>query len=273
MRFFRIIIFFNVFLFNFCIGDDMFQDPDIVQGSWHSENFYSNIIGDNFTIYIYKPQDYPRNGYNYPVLYSLDGDEKFDEVAEIVSLRIARGQMADILIVAIGYGSGENKRTRDYTPTYVSDQPGSGGVENFYQFLRNELLPYIDTNYQTSTVRDDRYIRGHSFAGIAALYGMFFHNDVFKNFIATSPSLWYDDLVFFEYELNYSKSNTDLNAKLFISMGSQEPVGMPVMFLAFTDKLSSRKYSNFIMKYEIIEGTRHWNNQDAAFARALEWLF
>ncbi|MDH5717950.1 MAG: alpha/beta hydrolase-fold protein [Spirochaetia bacterium] len=269
----KIIPFLSAVFITSCIGDDMFQDPDIVQGSWHSETMHSNIIPADFTIYIYKPEDYPRKDYAYPVLYSFDGDEKFDEVAEIVSLKIAKGEMPDVLIVGMGYGDDENKRIRDYTPTYVSDQSESGGVESFYQFIKTELIPYIDKNYQTSNIRDDRYIRGHSFGGIAALYGLFFHNDVFKNFIATSASLWYDDLIFFEYEKNYYETNTDLNVKLYASMGSQEPVGMPVMFLEFVEKLKSRNYANLKIKSEIIEGKRHWNNQDIAFAGALEWLF
>jgi len=274
MRFVPLSILFMFFSIPSCLlDDDMMQDPDIVQGSWHTQTLASTNVDQTFTLYVYLPHAYPRAGYLYPVFYSLDGDQKFDEVAEIVSWKIARGEMPDTMVVGIGYGDGANMRDRDYTPTNVADQPGSGGAENFYQFIRTELIPFIDNKYQTVATRGGRFMRGHSFGGIATLYGLFFHNDIIQNFIATSPSLWYDNLVFFDYEYNYSVNNADMDVRLFISMGSQEPIGMPVMFLAFVDQLKKRNYPNLKMKSWLIDGKRHENNQDIAFEEALKWLF
>lgn len=37
----------------------------------------------------------------------------------------------------------------------------SGGGEKFLNFIKNELIPYIDKNYKTS---DKRYLNGYSLA-------------------------------------------------------------------------------------------------------------
>jgi hypothetical protein len=89
-------------------------------------------------------------------------------------------------------------RTRDLTPTHiVSDLPmmdsgfskNTGGGENFAAFMEKELIPYIDSKYQTQPYR---LLVGHSFGGLTVMNIITNHTKLFKAYIAIDPSMWYD---------------------------------------------------------------------------------
>ena len=89
-------------------------------------------------------------------------------------------------------------RTRDLTPTHIaSDLPmmdsgfskNTGGGENFAAFMEKELIPYIDSKYQTQPFR---MLIGHSFGGLTVMNIITNHTKLFNAYIAIDPSMWYD---------------------------------------------------------------------------------
>ncbi len=232
------------------------------------EEISSKVMGHSYFLYIYLPSDYEASNNTYPVLYLLDGDAVKDDASRVVDELVTSGVIPPVIVVAIGYGSGRNMRMYDYTPTVDSDGDG-GGARDFWDFLTTELFPYIDSNYRVTPGGAYRYIAGHSFGGIAVLYGFFFHNDAIKNFIATSPSLWWDNEIFFKYESEFHVSSG--NIKLFLSTGALEGMGMNILMEEFAARLLSRGYSFLTLKRMEIPHKRHWNNRYIALKEGLKF--
>ena len=63
-----------------------------------------------------------------------------------------------------------------------------GGGEKFVSFIKDELIPYIDTKYATASYR---IISGHSQSGNLALYASMTHPETFQACIAADPSVWF----------------------------------------------------------------------------------
>ena len=95
-------------------------------------------------------------------------------------------------------------RGRDLTPTEVqvdffsgdSIQFDNGGGGLFLDFIEQELIPYIDDNYPTQPYRT---FVGHSFGGLSVINALVSKPDMFNNYIAIDPSLWWDGMKFMEY--------------------------------------------------------------------------
>ncbi|MFV7791406.1 alpha/beta hydrolase, partial [Aliarcobacter lanthieri] len=109
------------------------------------------------------------------------------------------------LIVSIGYASKElfdiEARSSDYTPPYEgelktpqnrgSSQFTQGGAEEFYSFIQKQLKPIIEKNYKVDKHKQTLF--GHSYGGLFTLYSFLNHPNDFQNFIAASPSIWWND--------------------------------------------------------------------------------
>src|SRR5690606_34489872 len=67
----------------------------------------------------------------------------------------------------------------------------SGGADIFLAFLETILMPAVD-----ATVRLDpaqRTLYGHSYGGLFVLHALYQRRDLFKRYVAASPSLWWRD--------------------------------------------------------------------------------
>jgi predicted alpha/beta superfamily hydrolase len=163
--------------------------------------FHSKILGEDRRIYIQMPAKMKRYE-KYPVLYLLDGEAHTQMAGgQVQYLSEAYKIIPSLIIVGI-----ENTdRTRDLTPTHSIIGPdgkpdtssnafgkSSGGGENFLQFIKQELMPYIEGNYPTAPYK---ILSGHSLGGLMALYSLVHHPEFFNAYIAISPSLQWDNEV------------------------------------------------------------------------------
>ncbi|WP_053870307.1 alpha/beta hydrolase, partial [Campylobacter coli] len=125
-----------------------------------------------------------------------------------------------ILIVGIGYDSplafDTTHRTKDYTPKVqgLEFQNGGGSFE-FRQFIKTELLPYINTHYETS--EDFQILFGHSFGGLFALDTLFNDTKLFSHYFIISPSLWWGGSEFIPKRISLSNC-----PQIYMALGSAE---------------------------------------------------
>ncbi len=239
-----------------------------------TERINSKNTGHSYTLYIYLPSNYSNTNDSYPTLYLLDGDSVHEDSSYIISKLIDSNTIPPIIVVAVGYGDGPNRRMTDYTPTVDPDGDG-GGASKFFKFLTEELIPHIDSEYRTKTDPAFRCIAGHSLGGIAVLYALFFYYDTFANFIATSPSLWWDNEIFFSYESDFSQKAESINStlRLFTSVGALEGMGMNVLLEEFVNRLKAPNYPFIKIFKEIIPHKRHWENRYIALKEGLKVIF
>jgi predicted alpha/beta superfamily hydrolase len=163
------------------------------------KTFYSHVLGEKRKIRIQTPAG--MNGFDaYPVLYLLDGEVMMNMVGgQVQYLSDGYKIIPNLIIVGI-----ENTdRTRDLTPTHsIIGRDGkpdssanapwknSGGGERFLQFIREELVPYINQRYHTAPFR---ILAGHSLGALMAVYCLAHHPEDFSAYIAISPSLQWDN--------------------------------------------------------------------------------
>lgn len=236
------------------------------------EVFSSAETGRRYTIYTSIPDDYGVAQKRYPVVYLLDGDLHFDGMVNLLTEGDKR-QFGEMILVGIGYGGEENRRKRDYTPTRMKGFPDSGGVKEFYSFLRGELIPYIDGEYQTIASPEGRCIAGHSLGGIAVFHGLIFNGDLFRNYIAVSPSLWWDGRLFFKYRLRLPQKRSGKPVRVYTAVGSLEDGEMLKLSRRFYKRLRAEGCGDLALGYAVIKGRRHDDVVVEAIGRGIGFIF
>ena len=77
-------------------------------------------------------------------------------------------------------------RKKHLSPT-AAEARGGGGAEKFLGFIRDELIPFVDSNYHTDP--GDRTLVGDSLSGLFSLYALSQCPETFNRYIAGSPAL------------------------------------------------------------------------------------
>jgi len=265
--------------------------PQVTIPNTEVQTVSSSTIDQEFKIFIALPLTYNNLDKIYPILYVLDANAFFGTVIETVGVLSLFKDIPEMVIVGIGYPVNSfietiSFRTRDYTPTvrdewyeasmkpFLPEAPeyaGSGGAADFLQFIRSELMPFINSNYRINA--GDQTIVGHSFGGLFALYTLFHHPDTFSRYIIGSPAIWWDEGVTFQYERDFAANNTDLSAKIFMSAGSDEAEHMIPNMQKLALALQDRNYENLDIKTHIFEGETHLSVAPATISRGLRAVF
>ncbi len=189
---------------------------------WEVKSFYSKVLGEKRKINIKTPSGL--NKYDrYPVLYLLDGEAHTAMVTgQVHYLSEAYKIIPKMIVVSID----NTDRFRDLTPTHSIIGPGgkpdtssnaigksSGGGENFLQFMREELIPYVESIYPTAPYK---ILSGHSLGGLMAVYCMINHPNYFNAYIAISPSLqWDKDIILEQVSQKWDGKNVKNNILFF----------------------------------------------------------
>lgn len=163
------------------------QDNQIVIGS--IDTIDSAILGEERDLWVYLPRsaENENNDQVYPVVYLLDGNGHFRSVTGMIyQLSTTNGNMTVPEMIVVGIPNTD--RMRDLTPTHTEGT--SGGGTAFLDFIENEVIPHVEKNYPASQYRT---FIGHSLGGLMAIEALITRPEVFNNYVAIDPSLWWDD--------------------------------------------------------------------------------
>jgi predicted alpha/beta superfamily hydrolase len=214
----------------------------------------------------------------WPAVYLLDANFFFGMATGIVRLMSWCGGTQDAIVVGIGYATDKplteawhqvmELRANDLTPerdeeweTRQEDSPRevrSGGGRQFFRFIEEELIPLVETEYRVNP--KERTLVGHSLGGLFALHAMLWKPELFKHYVASSPSLYWRDEATFEDERRFSRRRKTLPAHLYLTIGDSEgradddPVDR---MLRFSKQLESRNYGRFMQDERIFAGEDH----------------
>lgn len=272
------------------------MEASILQPGVEVQSLHSEILHQDFELYIKLPWSYVRGDAVYPILFTLDANRSFPLYSTLSLVYETPGSGGEeIVIVGIGYKVNEDRvrglaewaawRTRDLTPERREETEQfwkeklsallggevqnvqSGGAPHFLKLLREEVIPFVEANYRVSST--DRGLAGYSFGGLFTLYALFHAPDLFKRYFAGSPTMW-DQL--FEYEEKYASTHADLTAKVFITAGGLESDRHePIQRMA--DRLRSRGYPGLEVQTRVFEGEGHISAGAASIGRALRVLY
>ena len=245
--------------------------PEVKIAGTQLQKIHSAIDGQDYDLYINLPRNYNDTTKTFPVLYVLDGQWDFPLVSALYGSQYYDGFVPAMVVVGITW-SGANAnydslRARDFTPASINNSPQYGNAPKFLQFIKNELIPFVESKYR---VTKDRALVGSSFGGLFTLYTLFNETNLFDKYILTSPALAFDNGIIYKYEQEYADKNKDLPVRLYIGIGQYEDVSI---LHKFEDKLKSRNYKNLNMKVEVIESTGHSGAKAYGFTKGLQYVY
>jgi predicted alpha/beta superfamily hydrolase len=243
---------------------------------------HSTVLNEDRKVYIHCPKfDSSDVNKRFPVLYLMDGDNHFELLSQYVDYLSRPDVAAMPKIIVVGIPN--TKRVKDLTPTQsVLNYEGkpdtadwyksSGGNDNFLNFIKKELTPFIDSNYKTQQYR---LFAGHSFGGISSLNCFLTQPDMFDAYIAVSPSFWWDNEYLLKLTEKKLKSGSTLNKKLFYCDGNEG--GSDSFFhrglLKFDSIITEKKMVGIENKYKYYPDETHMTVPIVAYLDALRFIF
>ena len=252
-------------------------NSDIIPNYTELRIIHSNIIDDDYYLYIKLPKNYNETDKTYPVIYLLDGDIAFTMAWSTVRYLQFGKHLPDVIIVGIGYGSllssdEANMRERDYTISKITGREISGGGENFLKFLKTELIPFVDSEYRTNP--EERILNGYSYGGLFTMYAFLNEHKLFNGYIAGSPYLSLDAESLQKVLVENSEILKNSKTKLFISYGSLEDEKLYVNPInEIVRSLDKINYMQANIKKREFEGGSHFTCPSEAMVYGLKFLF
>jgi len=184
----------------------------------------------------------------YPVIYMLDGNAVLSTLREkwLAELDAANPPV----LVMIGYEIDDDydmpQRTRDYTGV---------GTGDFLQLIQAQIKPLIEQ--QNTIDRGNQTLWGHSFGGLFVVDALLAQPQAFQNWIAASPSLWFQPDAFATGKA--FKGVDDGSMRLVLMMrGSKE--GKPPI-AAFDDGSAERRKAMSAVPADAVRQLAHALNK------------
>jgi len=255
--------------FNIAAQSEKF--PGVVIPGSHIRTLKSSDTGRTYDLYFQLPD--LKSGKKYPVLFVLDGQWDFKLLDSVYGGLHYDKFVPEMIFAGISNADDnpnyDRLRAMDYTPTAVSNVSGSGDAAKFLAFLKKDVLPLVEKNYQADASK--RILMGSSYGGLFTLYAMFTEPDLFYGYVAAAPAVSFDDNFSFRQEKKFAETSKTLPVRLSISVGGTEELTQPVK--NFMDVLKSRSYNDLKLETRVIEGEGHAGNKPEAYNRALRFMF
>jgi predicted alpha/beta superfamily hydrolase len=263
-------------LFIFSLGKNVFAQsyPEVkITGSEVRKITSSIVPGQEYELQISLPTGYAASNKKYPVLYLMDSQWDFPLLKALYGQQYYDGFIPEMIIVGVTWGgvnpNPDSLRARDYTPTKENRLPQSGGADNFLSFMKNELFPFIETNYKAD--KNDKILMGCSLGGLFAMYTLFTHPEMFQRYIAASPVFAWGNEAIYQYEKKYFENKSNPPAKLFMCIGGVE-TSVPA-FQKLTNHLNDRHYTTLQIESRVLDNIGHSGTKGEGFARGLQFVY
>lgn len=156
------------------------------------DSIYSKILKEQRAIEVVLPDNYkPGSVDRYEVTYVSDGEWNTKIIANMAAFAGYQFMPPNIIVsLPNTYINKQNMRDRDLTPTHITQNPVSGGADNYIAFLKTELIPYIESKYPTKGART---YHGGSLGGLFGLYTFFKEPELFQSYTLSDPAFWWDN--------------------------------------------------------------------------------
>jgi predicted alpha/beta superfamily hydrolase len=259
------------------------------------DSIYSEILDESRELWIHIPEsakDSSSYKTKYPVLYLLDGPSNFNSVTGIIEHLSNNMTIPEMIIVGIT----NTNRSLDMTPTKVDVDPmfgdtipySTGGGNKFLDFIEKELIPHVEETYPATTYKT---FVGHSLGGLSVINALVNRKELFNNYIAIDPSLWWDNRALSNVADSILSTNKFDNKALYIGVANTLEGGMDIntvqkestpntyftahikSILQFVNSLDSKKENRLLFKWKYYENDDHGSVPFIAEYDALRFLF
>lgn len=180
----------------------------------------------NRCLHIYLPPYYDQSSERYPVMYMFDGQNLFHDPEATYGKSWGLEYFLDhwdkpMIICGMECGHEGNERLAEYNPYDMSwhGEFVHGIGEATFQWLIQEVKPYMDTHFRTYGHREATGIGGSSMGGIMSLYGAMAHNEIFSKAACLSTGVFWN-LSRFRKTLQVSTLSPD--SRIYLGWGELE---------------------------------------------------
>jgi uncharacterized protein len=195
----------------------------------------SDILGRGLRLLVARPLgEAPAAGW--PAVYLLDGFEHFATTTQLVRAMANAGETRGAVVVGVAYADpadGARQRWLDLTtPSSQATldrlgrkevtEAGVGGLDDYLLAIEAEVKPAIEARFPID--RADQTLFGHSLGGLAVLRALFRQTATYRNFVASSPSIWWDEKSILADEPAFAArvKAGEAAPRVFVCVGGQE---------------------------------------------------
>lgn len=232
----------------------------------HREILHSDVINQDFAIFISLPKEYETSSVAYPLVYFTDANIFNDQLRGIAAKLRSSGEIPPLILVGIGYRETDQigrLRLRDLTSSDAAMSRPSGlpigfsmgGAENFLNFIEQSLKPHIYSNYRA--IETDETFMGHSLGGLFGASALFNHSDSFDRFVLVSTTSDLNPDTLFLNEQMYRETHSDLPKNIYLGVGALEGQAQISHTLRIYNTLLERNYPGLAITHREIPGSDH----------------
>lgn len=236
------------------------------------ETLHSDIVGEDYKLHITTPFGYQPSDKKIPVFFYLDAWGTSGTINELASRLLWGKDIDPVIFVGIAYETNPfafgELRKRDFMPPLNEADTTKGG-DKFLQFIKKELIPYMEKNYGTDP--ENNGLIGASLGGLFVTWALKKEPLLFNRLGIISPSLWYgDEFLLTDEELLTNIKNAN-GLKVFIAAGSLESENMRSNANKLFELLQANK--NIKSQKVIFEDESHGSVVLPATSRGVRYLY
>ena len=239
-----------------------------------SYTLQSQVLGDAREVNVWTPPDDEQSTDRYTVLYVIDGglDQDFPHIAGLGHLGALSWTYEKLIIVGVR----TNVRRHELTPPIrleprlAREMPEAGGAERFRDYLQREVIPFVEKNYRCGP---RRAVLGESLAGLFIVDTFFEQPGLFHDFIAVSPSLWWDNKALAMSASQRLRSRPLGDDRLYLTIaneGGAMQTGMDLLLAALQSVPENTHRFRFVDRSSL---ATHATIYHVAALDALRWLY
>ena len=227
------------------------------------ENFESRKLNSTRELKIKLPDNYdPKSDLKHPVIIVFDGEYLFEPVAGQVDFQTHFDEMPQSIVIGVVQG-----KERFYDSYYdeVTGLPFESG-KRFYDFVAQELLPYIDDKYNTSKFK---VAVGHNLMGNFINAFLMDQEPIFQAYINLSPD--------FKGTMgeNVAKRMSFLEDDIFYYMATSDGDIKNINTTVHNTNNAIKEHENLQLTYyfDELKGDSHYTLVTGALSKAMDKIF
>lgn len=206
-------------------------------------------LNEKRTIQVYTPDGYLESGQNYPVLYILDGQQYF--LSGVGIQKALRRPRAIPKMIVVGITDIESSRWE-----WFGDEK-----EKFSSFLIDEVIPFIDSKYNTT---NERIIFGWEGAAYYVSELLLKHSEIFDGVILSNGGYAPKELV---------KNFSTTNANYLYMANSKKDIYNISYTEEFHEILKEHSPKKLIWKYDLYNDEIHESLAHLALYKGLKFYY
>jgi len=240
------------------------QETDSIRNNNIYDKIYSDKLSAEREITIQLPRDYNlEEEKRYPVFIVFDGDYLFKIVSGNVDYMSFWGDIPEAIVVGI------NQIDSRYNDTSIVDNINFTPISStakFFEFVSQELIPYINKNYRTTNFR---VAVGHERTANFINFFLIKKVPIMNGYIAVSPKY---TKKMKEYLAQYLISSSQ-NIYYYLSTSNEDFQSISEDVLDFNQRLDSLNNENIHYKFQNLAVPSHYTLPAYTIPYSIEDMF